>query len=307
MHPRDLGLTNVKEGDFLTEKLKVTYYEPEDNARKADISKYTSMQARHKKFFKTKFAKWFMKREWGRKLMFFFFGKKKDKKIDWPSWVIKTDEERCQNCFSARKALNKKWIATEKIDGTSTTFTMRQAKPRKRKMLVCSRNIVYDTPKKEEKNFYKDTDGNVYLEMAAKYDIEKVLNYMLTTAPNLEYVTIQGETYGGTIQKRNYGPEHRLVIFNIIGKFKGEAPIRLNPIKMAECIKSLNEECGSNLESVPVLGYFELPETCDELLALTGGKSLIDGEPREGIVLRSEDGVDSFKAVDNNYLEKYHG
>ena len=95
MHPRDLGLTNVKEGDFLTEKLKVTYYEPEDNARKADINKYTSMQARHKKFFKTKFAKWFMKREWGRKLMFFFFGKKKDKKIDWPSWVIKTDEERC--------------------------------------------------------------------------------------------------------------------------------------------------------------------------------------------------------------------
>ena len=213
----------------------------------------------------------------------------------------------CQNCFSARKALNKKWIATEKIDGTSTTFTMRQAKPRKRKMLVCSRNIVYDTPKKEEKNFYKDTDGNVYLEMASKYGIEKILNYMLTTAPDLEYVTIQGETYGGTIQKRNYGPEHRLAIFNIIGKFKGEAPIRLNPIKMVECIESLNEECGANLESVPSLGYLELPETCDELLALAGGKSLIDGQPREGIVLRSEDGVDSFKAVDNGYLEKYHG
>ena len=52
--PEDLGLKNYKLGDFLTEKLGVTYYEAEDNKRKANNDKYTSMRDRHKKFFKTK-------------------------------------------------------------------------------------------------------------------------------------------------------------------------------------------------------------------------------------------------------------
>ncbi len=305
-------------GEFLTEKLGITYWEKEDNQRKADYSKYTSMQARHKKFFKTKLGKWLMKREWGRKICFFFMGKKKDKKTDWPSWVIKTDEERCQNNFNQMKALNKKWIRTEKIDGTSTTFTMKQAKPKKREMLVCSRNIVFNTPEKELRNFYKDSDGNVYLEMAAKYDMNMVLNYILNKHPEYEYITIQGETYGGSIQKRNYGKEHKLVIFNYIYKENGKAPVRLNPIEMVDVIQKINKDLWEESERsidrylacVPVLDTldnpFELPKTCDDLLALAGGESIIDGGMREGIVLRALDGESSFKAVDNEFIVKYH-
>ena len=70
--PEDLGLNKVKEGDFLTEKLGVIYYDPDDNKRKADNTKYTSMMSRHRKFFKSKLGKWLMKREWGKKLCFFF-------------------------------------------------------------------------------------------------------------------------------------------------------------------------------------------------------------------------------------------
>ena len=304
--PEDLGLTNVNEGDFLTEKLGVTYYEAEDNARKADYSKYTSMQARHKKFFKTKLGKWLMKHEWGRKLCFFFLGKKKDKKTDWPAWVVKTDEERVQNCFNAMKALDAQWIATEKIDGTSTTFTMKQDKPKKRELIVCSRNVVFNSPQKEEKNFYKDTDGNVYLEMAQKYRMYDVLSHILNSDKSMEWVTIQGETYGGGIQKRNYGNEHRLAIFNLIVKYAGHAPQRANPMEMQNFFNTFNE-FGFNLETVPVLGYVTLPETCDELLAAAGGPSQIDGGMREGIVFRTLDGVHSFKAVDNEFLLKYHG
>ena len=304
--PEDLGLSNVKEGDFVTEKLGVIYYEAEDNARKADFSKYTSMQARHKKFFKTKLGKWLMKREWGKKLCFFFLGKKKDKKTDWPSWVVKTDEERVQNCFNAMKALDAQWIVTEKIDGTSTTFTMKQAKPKKRELIVCSRNVVFNSPKKEEKNFYKDTDGNVYLEMAQKYSMYDVLSHILNSDKSMEWVTIQVETYGGGIQKRNYGSEHRLAIFNLIVKYSGHAPERVNPVEMQKVFNTFNE-FGFNLETVPVLGYVTLPETCDELLAAAGGPSQIDGGMREGIVLRTLDGVHSFKAVDNEFLLKYHG
>ena len=252
---------------------------------------------------------WLMKREWGRKLCFFFLGKKKDKKTDWPAWVVKTDEERCQNCFNHRKSLDLKWYVTEKIDGTSTTFTMKQAKPKKRELLVCSRNVVFNKPEKEDKNFYKDTDGNVYLEMAVKYDMETVLNTILNSEPSWEYVTIQGETFGGSIQKRNYGPEHRMSIFNIIYKENGKAPARMNPSEMTAFVHILNVNHSFNLSCVPILDHqYELPETIEELLTYAGSEaSKIDGGMREGVVFRSSDGVHSFKAVDNEFLIKYHG
>ena len=45
--PADLGLENVEEGQFLTKELGVTYYDPEDNARKASneelISSYLNL------------------------------------------------------------------------------------------------------------------------------------------------------------------------------------------------------------------------------------------------------------------------
>lgn len=302
------SLKNVKLGDFVTKTLGITYYEAEDNARKADNSKYTSMQARHKKFFKTKFGKWLMRREWGRKLCFFFLGKKKDKKTDWPQWVKKTDEERCQNCFSSMKALNQSWLVTEKIDGTSTTFTMKQAKPKKRKLIVCSRNVVFNTPEKENKNFYRDSDGNVYLEMAKKYEMKEFLGFVLGCNPNWEWLTIQGETYGGSIQKRNYGDKHDFAVFNVIYKRKNEEPVKLNPYEIKDFLKYYNEEAHFCLKSVPVLCEMTLPETCEELLEYAASApSQIDGGMREGIVLRSSDAKYSFKAVSNEFLLKYHG
>ena len=301
-------LKDAKLGDFVTEKLGITYYEKEDNTRKADVSRYTSMKARHKKFFKTKLGKWLMRREWGRKLCFFFMGKKKDKKTDWPNWVVKTDEERCQNCFNQMKALNVTWMATEKIDGTSTTFTEKNGK--KRELLVCSRNVVFNTPEKEERNYYKDSDGNVYLEMAHKYNIKAIVDRILDEHKNWLFVTIQGETYGGNIQKRNYGPEHRLAIFNVIYQENGKAPVRMNPLDMLKFIEEVNKWnlCENKLECVPLVDpEFELPETCDELLEYAGSElSRIDHQMREGVVFRTVDGVHSFKAVDNSFLLKYH-
>lgn len=301
-------LKNYKLGDFLTEKLGVTYYEAEDNKRKANNDKYTSMRDRHKKFFKTKLGKWLMRREWGRKLCFFFMGKKKDKKTDWPNWVVKTDEERCQNCFTHMKNLNLKWMATEKIDGTSTTFTEKNGK--KRQLFVCSRNVVFNTPEKEERNYYKDSDGNVYFEMASKYNIKAIIDRILDEHKNWLFITIQGETYGGMIQKRKYGEEHRLAIFNVIYQENGKAPVRMNPLEMINFIENVNKWnlSKNKLECVPLIDpEFELPETCEELLKYAGSElSRIDHEMREGVVFRSIDGVHSFKAVDNEFLLKYH-
>lgn len=198
-------------------------------------------------------------------------------------------------------------MVTEKIDGTSTTFTMQQASKKKRRAYICSRNVVFDTPEKEERNFYKDTDGNVYVEMFEKYDIEKILNYILDEHPEYEFITLQGETYGGTIQKRNYGLEHKFALFNYIYKKNGEAPVRLNPVQMQEVVGLINNNCDTELEVVPVLDTdYKLPSTCEELLEYAEGTSVIDGQPREGLVFRDNKGEESFKAVSNSFLLKYH-
>lgn len=308
----ELGLQDCKVGDFVTERLGVTYYEPEDNTRKADNKKLAQIKLerfierwtrKHRILSKIKFIVKLRKKIWLRT----YFKNQKKKKTDWPYWVVKTDEERCQNLPKLFIDNDKEYMGTEKIDGTSTTFTMYQARKKKRRAIVCSRNVVFNTPEKEERNYYKDTDGNVYLEMYEKYNIEKVLNYVLDEHPEYEFITIQGETYGGTIQKRDYGPEHRLAIFNYIYKENGQAPVRLNPVEMNEQIDCLNQRLNTALETVPLLYIgFKLPDTCEELLKIAEGPSRIDGKPREGIVFRDNNGQESFKAVSNSFLEAYH-
>ena len=285
-------------GDFLTEELKITYAEAEDNKRKANSEdKYKKMAQRRPNLFKKPWARWMMKREWGRRIMFFFFGKKKDKKGGWPAWVVKTDEERCQNMpwlFPGNPETE--WIATEKIDGTSTTFTLR-GKGRKEEFYICSRNVVFDRP---DKGCYYET--NVYTEMAEKYGIYAILK-AIKERFELDFITLQGETYGEGIQKRDYGlKEHRFMAFNLIYGYPDGRAIRLNPIEMTRILTEYEVPC------VPIVNeHFIIPESCDILLKIAEGASKVDGGMREGLVFRSADGVNSFKAVSNPFLLKYHG
>lgn len=287
------------EHEGLTEILGVTYSVEEDNKRKAGSEdKYKKMAQRRPNIFKKPLARWFMKRKWGRKVMFFFFGKKKDKKTGWPAWVSKTDEERVQN-MSWILQDKSEWIATEKIDGTSTTATYRNTKKKfwqfwksDHEFYICSRNVVFDKP---DKNCYYDT--NVYTEMAEKYKFEDVLASIVNKF-NLEWATLQGETYGAGIQKRDYGMEnHDFTGFNLIFSDRG----RLNSVEA----KAILEEY--DIPWVPIVDeHFILPDTVEELLDIATDKSAIDGGMREGLVFRSLDGTKSFKAVSNEFLLKYH-
>lgn len=286
-------------GTFLTKELEITYASDEDNKRKAaSMDKYKKMAQRRPNIFKKPWARWMMRREWGRRVMFFFFGKKKDKRGGWPAWVVKTDEERCQNMpwlFPGNP--EETWIATEKVDGTSTTFTMK-GYGRKREFYVCSRNVCFDRP---DKGCYYET--NVYTEMAEKYNIEEVLAKIMNAFDGeLEFVTLQGETYGEGIQRRDYGLKgHDFKAFNLIYGFKDGHVERLNPMTMTEALSIYNIPC------VPIVDeYFVIPSTCDELLKMAEGASAIDGGMREGLVFRSIDGARSFKAVSNPFLLKYH-
>ena len=282
------------ESRFLTKQLNVIYAVAEDNSRKASSAdKYKKMAQRNGKLFAHQPFRWLMRHEWGKKLLFVFFGKKKDKKGGWPEWVAKTDEERVQNMpwILADKS---EWIATEKIDGTSTTFTMKRGKRRNQyDFYICSRNVVFDKPDKQ--CFY---DSNVYVEMAEKYNVESVLRQILENRPDLDWVTLQGETYGAGIQKRDYSlKDHDFVGFNFITSASG----RWNSIDAKNLMN------GFGIPWVPIVDeHFVLPDTVDELLTIATDKSVIDGGMREGLVFRSQDGVKSFKAVSNEFLMKYH-
>ena len=283
------------ESRFLTEKLGVKYAVDEDNVRKAaSADKYKKMAQRHGKLFAKQPFRWLMKRTWGKKLLFLFFGKKKDK-AGWPAWVTKTDEERVQNVPWILEDKNE-WVATEKIDGTSTTFTLKKGKGfKKDEFCVCSRNVVFT---KDKKDCYYDS--NVYLEMAKKYNIyEKMVDLLHNHFSDCDWITIQGETYGQGIQKRDYNlKEHNFMAFNFITSKDG----RWDTIKMRDL---LEKHCG--IPCVPIVDpHFILPDTVDELLEYATGSSVVDGGMREGIVFRYKDGSKSFKAVSNEFLLKYH-
>lgn len=296
----DFGWDNNKYslGDFLTKELGVTYADDEDNKRKSNKnskSKYQKMMNRHPKLAKSKFGKWCMKHSLAQKVLFLFLGNKNDKTKSFPDHIKKTDEERIQNLVGQIPEMCKEpWIATEKRDGTSTTMSLK-GHGREQEYFVCSRNVVMTSRK--DGSWY---DTNVYVEMADKYNIKKVLEALLTD--EYEFVTIQGETFGNGIQKRDYGlSDHVFEVFNVIFGYKDGTTKRLNPIEM----KNLMDKY--DIPTVPVVWeHFTLPDNCDEILKLAGGEAAIYGGMREGLVFRSYDGVKSFKAVDNNFIVKYH-
>ena len=285
---------------FLTAALGVTYSVVEDNKRKGkSADKYAKMAQRNPALFRKKPIRFLMRHTWGKKILFLFLGKKGDKKGEWPEWVKKTDEERIQNMPWVVDD-KRKFIATEKADGTSTTFSMRKYKSNftgkvKYDFYVCSRNVVQTTP---ERDCYYDS--NVYWEMAKKYDIENVLRKMLEDAPDeCEWITIQGETFGDGIQKRGYlkNGEHDFKAFNLIYSNAGRA----NTLIMKAILEKYN------IPTVPIIdANYIMPDTVDEVLTYADGESAIDGGMREGIVFRDMNGDLSFKAVSNPFLLKYH-
>lgn len=284
------------ESRFLTKQLGVTYADDEDNKRKASfVDKYKKMAQRRSELFKKPWARWMMKREWGRKIMFFFFGKKKDQKNGWPSHIAaKTDVERVQNMMWVLKD-KRPYVASEKVDGSSFSAMAERGKFNKIKYYVCSRNVVFDTP--DAPCFY---DNNIYFEAWNKYNLKEIITSILNDY-NLPNVAIQAEVYGDGVQKRDYSlynGEHHMAVFHIVSngvKFPMDKTVEI-------CEKY-------GLPHVPIVDdNYILPDTIDELQAyVEGAQSMIDGKPREGIVFYDkETGQQYFKFVSPNFLMKYH-
>ena len=288
-------LAGLSEGTDVTDILGIKYSVQEDNARKGNgdpNAKYKSMAARHKKIFKKKWARWMMRRSWGRKVMFFFFGKRKDNPRGFPTFVSKTDEERVEN-QPWRIGDGKTYLATEKLDGTSCTYALERKGRNKFEFYVCSRNVRQQDEKQECYH-----DHNIYWDLAFKYNIEQHLKDFLNQFPQLKWVCIQGEGVGSVQGNPLKLTEDDLYVFN----FKESQTGRWSSMAGAGQVR----EWG--MKWVPILGEVQMPDTMEELKVLATGKSRVNPEVmREGIVYRSLDGSDSFKNVSREYLLKHNG
>ena len=284
----------------VTDALKVVYYVPEDNQRKANapdpMAKYRSMAGRHPKLARKKWFRWLMKRDWGRRLLFVFFGKKKDTPKGWPThfpFIHKTDEERCEN-LPQMLGYDKPLIVTEKLDGTSTTFILERKGKNKFEFYVLSRNV---RQKDEKQECYHD--HNIYWDMAFKYNIEEVLKDILTLRPDLKYVCIQGESVGSVQGNPLKLAGDDFFAFNFIDSETGRWPSTDGAELLAKY----------GIKWVPILQTnFMMPNDMEEFKQMATAPSTVNPDVmREGIVLRDPTTDFSFKNVSREYLLSHNG
>ena len=301
----DKGKNHYAGGEtrFLTTQLGVTYAVPDDNIRKAkSADPYKSMVQRNGKLFSHQPFRWLMKREWGKKLLFLFFGRKVDKKTNFPTcfkFITKTDQERCENMTWV---LNDKtpFIVTQKCDGSSATYILARKPFGKYEFYVCSRNVRQLTP--DQKSYF---DENYYWKCAIKYNIKEKLKDYIKNHSELEYVCWQGELCGPSIQSNPHAlKEYHLFLFHMIDSVKGKYDIR-------EAKKIWDYY---NMETVPIVDEnYIFPDDFEQFkLSADGFYDAIccegkDKQPREGFVYyKTTDPNFSFKNVSRSYLLKHN-
>lgn len=290
----------VQVGDFLTEKLGITYADAADNKRKANSEdKYKKMAQRNGKLFSKQPFRWLMKRDWGKKVLFVFFGRKKDKKNGWPvgqfPGVSKTDQERCENMpwiLSDKTP----YIVTQKCDGSSGTYIL-EKKGRKYEFYVCSRNVRMMS--EDQECFYGK--HNYYWEVALKYDIENKMKEWLNNTPGATWVCWQGEICAPDIQKNPHKlKETHFYCFHWTDNING----RLDIVTADKIWKQ------HNMEVVPIVDTnYILPDDFEEFKLSADGKYdaiVCEGAQdcdREGFVYyKTTDPTYSFKNVSRTYL-----
>lgn len=286
-------------GDFLTKELGVTYADAADNKRKSNgVDKYKKMAARHPKLFRNPIIKRIYKTKFGKKLLFVFFGKKKDNAKSFPThlpYIHKSDEERVENMPQILQ--NKtRWIKTTKIDGTSSLFLL-ERKGRKKEYWVCSRNVRQLN--REQECYHKD---NAYWEANDKYHIQDFLETMLNLHPEWKYVALQGETAGCTSSgAKIQGDPHKFGELRFFGyNFITSDIGRWNSVDAAK----LCSEYG--IEWVPIVDdNYILPDDFEDFKLSADGPCEAEGASgaREGYVYRNyDDNTLSFKNVSRQYL-----
>lgn len=207
-------------------------------------------------------------------------------------WEIpKTDEERYQSNPALVEALKgKKYYASVKLDGTSTTIILNFNEDNEPEVNVCGRNTCYI-----------ESANNKYWAVTTKYSMkEKILDYYNKTGKRLAF---QGELIGPKIQGNKMGlTENDLYIFNV-WIAEGKQPYEKCDIDTA---LSIVKELELKFVPIELTGIFEYnTEDLQGLTELPYNKYFKNAKPSqniEGLVFRSKDMKVSFKVVSNKFL-----
>ena len=165
---------------------------------------------------------------------------------------------------------------SEKLDGSSITIYYKDGL-----VGVCSRNLDL-----------KDEDQNTFWETAKKMQVpDKLLMFGRNIA-------LQGELIGPGIQGNSYKlADFEIRFFDIWDIDKQEY--------MSSHMRLLTlAQLGYSMCEAPVLGYFAVPTTLEELLAGAEAPSLLNpNTEREGLVYKSTSNpMRSFKVISNKWL-----
>jgi hypothetical protein len=278
---------DMKIGEDVTDILKITEVEDET----PDIRQKEPPSLR-RKILSSPLFKRLMRYAWFRKFIKIFPRLRKNNEDgDFPSWIAKTDEVRLQNIPRVlEKYANVPMIVTEKLDGTSATFGLKAKRFGRYDFAVCSRNF------RKSANSKGVIPGGVYYEIAARYDIEKVLKKILGQC-SATTVVLQGEIIGSSIQKNKYGIKGRdFYAFNLVIDGK-----RISSLTA----KDILDKYG--IKWVPILSpSFKLLPTVNEMIKCADGQSILSDTPREGLVIRDQDNKISFKCISNDFLLKHN-
>ena len=262
---------NYNIGDDVTDVLGVTQYEPTmDYERDGKCVRNT----------KRKYPRFLMRFKLFRQL-----ASNKKAKDGFPAFVAKTDETRIQNA-PFYLDMDCDFVATEKIDGQSGTFTLEKLKKRffwekdRFDFAVCSRN----------RRIWEEDDSSFW-QVAHKYNIRNVLEKLIG---DNDWVAIQGECVAPKVQGNKYKvTEPDLYVFNLIYPTG-----RIGSLLAKESIESYGLKFVPIIDSTIVLKGMSV----DDVLKYSTGKSQLYDTLREGIVFRSQKGTLSFKAVSPEFL-----
>lgn len=213
-------------------------------------------------------------------------------KGNFPHFIMKTDQERCQNASRDIFIDNAdaKYEVTMKLDGSSMT-AFNYTDDGVSDVGVCSRNLQL---KVDEEN-----SGNSFVNMFVHSGLEQALK----SIPN---IAIQGELMGEGIQgNQEKITGHKFFIFEMQDL---KTRTKLGAAQRKEIVDQLYELGVDRkfVQHAPVL--FENVTlrdlnilSMDELLAFAEGPSLT-AKQREGVVFKRMDGDFSFKAISNEWL-----
>jgi RNA ligase (TIGR02306 family) len=224
-------------------------------------------------------------------------------KGSFPEFLVKTNQERCQNIVNEIFVDNADTVyeVTIKMDGSSATYFIKDGVTG-----ACSRNLELKTEGYVEEGAYMCGTNN-FLNVFFHKGVKRVLEqYYADTGHS---IAIQGEVVAPNIQGNSECVNDlHFFVFDIFDIDKQEY---LKPVDRWEMVDGFNSYYGVALEEVPLFqGSVNLKsegvENIDQLLYMAIGKGYRT-TCREGLVFKAHGSDFSFKVISNEWLLQNKG